>query len=77
MIVMQLNIDVGLQMMMASNCSHFTSFDLKVRQKTDLNGEEVDESNEFSSKRGKLVRMTQHQVENDVILKLYWLFGGY
>ena len=37
---------------MASNCSNFTSVDLRVKQKTVLNRAEVDESNEYSSKRG-------------------------
>ena len=53
MIVMQLNIDVYLQMTVASNCSNFTSFDLRVKPKTVAKTAEVDESNEnreFASK---------------------------
>ena len=50
MIVMQLNIEVCFQMSVASNCSNFTSFDLRTKPRTALN-----ESNEYSSNRGQAV----------------------
>ena len=58
MIVMELNIDVCLQMTVASNCSNFTSVDLRVKPKTALNRAEVDESNGYSPKRDKPVELT-------------------
>ena len=63
MIVMQLNIDVRLQMTVASNCSNFTSFDPRVKLKTALNRAEVNESNENSFKSGKRVRMAPNLLQ--------------
>ena len=55
MIVMQLNIDVCLQMTVASNCPNFTSFDLRVKLKIALNRVKVDESNETVTTAKKTV----------------------
>ena len=71
---MELNIDGCLQMMVASNCSNVTSFDLRLRPKTGLNRAEVEESNESSSKLGKPVRMTSNLPQKSRHLKLDWLF---
>ena len=56
-----------LKMTVVSNCSNFTSFDLKVKPKTALNRAEVDESNENSCNRGKTVKMTPNMLQNDII----------
>ena len=62
---------VCLQMTVASNCSNFTSFDLRVKPKTALNRAEVDTSNECSSKReypelsGLSIR-ARHQTGNSI-----------